>query len=334
LEFVKLQKNKIAFGTSFGRSEYNKTPEEIQKNKYLLNRFNHIALREKSTELENLFNLKKAEEIIDPTLMIDAQYWGKLSDGVSLAEAQEPYLLAYMLDLTENKINVLKYISSTLSLKIILIPDLDKRHRRVKHDLPLYKDEYTPEEFLYLYKNASFVVTDSYHGTCFATKFNKPFISIINRARGGLRYKLFDAIKVSSRLVDNPDDIYNNAQLFQPFDFSETNKIIQKKTDFAVTWLKDALSHNNSEEKFSENELYASSQVIELSRQLDELSTRVTHISKLAESNMKKNDHPHIDKQTTLKITSYFGGIVKKVNNERSKKLYLLGIPIYNKEHL
>lgn len=323
LEFVKLSKNKIAFGTSFGRSEYDKSPNEIQKDRCLLNRFNHIALREKSIELEKMFNLKDAEEIIDPTLMIDVAYWSKLSDDVYLQEAQEPYILAYMLDLNESKIPVLKYLSERLSLKLILIPNLDKRHRRVKHDLEIYKDEYTPEEFLYLYKNASFVVTDSYHGTCFATKFNKPFISIINRVRGGLRYKLFDAIKVSSRLVDNPEDVYNNDSLFQPFDFTETNEIIKEKADFAINWLKCALENNNSSEKFSENDFYTDEKIKELSMQIEELSVRANNIQKIAEQN--KHSEPTADvKNAPIYVQS------RNINDFTEEQLKL----IYIMEHL
>lgn len=323
LEFVKLSKNKIAFGTSFARSEYNKSPNEIQKDRCLLNRFNHMALREKSVELERMFNLKDAEEIIDPTLMIDVAYWSKLSDDVYLQEAQEPYLLAYMLDLNESKITVLKHLRDKLSLKLILIPDLDKGHRIFQHDLEIYKDEYTPEEFLYLYKNASFVVTDSYHGTCFATKFNKPFISIINRVRGGLRYKLFDAIKVSSRLVDNPEDVYNNDTLFQPFDFTETNEIIKEKADFAINWLKSALENNNSSEKFSENDFYTDEKIKELSMQIEELSVRANNIQKIAEQN--KHSEPTADvKNAPISVQS------RNINNFTEEQLKL----IYIIEHL
>lgn len=41
----------------------------------------------------------------------------------------------------------------------------------------LYND-CTPEEFLNLFMNASFVVTSSFHGTAFAINFGIPFISI------------------------------------------------------------------------------------------------------------------------------------------------------------
>ena len=39
----------------------------------------------------------------------------------------------------------------------------------------------TPEELIYVIKNAKFVVTDSFHGACLAVIFNKPFICLINK---------------------------------------------------------------------------------------------------------------------------------------------------------
>ena len=56
LIFVENQKKKIAFATSFGHDEYNEKETDIIKRKYLLKRFSHIALREKTANLcENIF---------------------------------------------------------------------------------------------------------------------------------------------------------------------------------------------------------------------------------------------------------------------------------------
>lgn len=307
LDFVELDKNKISFGTSFGRVEYNKLKNDIDNDNLLLNRFNHIALREKCPELcENMFNLQDAIEVMDPTLMINVDYYKSLAKGVILKEAEHPYILAYMLDLNKNKIDVLKYISKKLKLKLILIQNLDKRHIKIIPDLTIYKDEYTPEEFLYLYENASFVVTDSYHGTCFAIKFNKQFISIVNRVRGGLRYKLFDELGVSHKLVDNVDDIYNSEILFEQFDFDKTNAIIKEKSIFAIKWLKKALEDNNTCQKFSKNEIYLDKKIKNLSLELYNVKNKTT-----TESIIEK-------KRVNLGIFNF----VKKIEYKIKMKLY------------
>ena len=152
-------------------------------------------------------------------------------------------------------------MAKKLNLKIINVDNLDKKQRK---SLGLeYKKDYTPEEFLKLYKNATFVLTDSYHGTCFSVKFNKPFISIINTQRGKLRYKLFDTLHVSERIVPEPDEIYKKEYLLKPFDYTTTNSIIAQKADFAIKWLENALKYKMSASDF---------RIIELVHRLDDLS--------------------------------------------------------------
>ena len=36
-----------------------------------------------------------------------------------------------------------------------------------------------PQEFIKYFYHSNFIITDSYHGTCFALNFGKPFISVI-----------------------------------------------------------------------------------------------------------------------------------------------------------
>lgn len=258
LEFVDLSKNKIAFGTSFGEDKYNKSLPETKKDNYLLNRFNHIALREKTENLcNNIFNLPNAIEIIDPTLLISKTNWNILCQNVYLEEAQKPYLLAYILDNTFEKTDAIKYTANKLGLNIIYIPELNKNYRN-ECGLEPTRDEYSIEEFLYLYKNATFVMTDSYHGTMFATNYNKPFISVINTRRGAVRYKIIDTLKIKERVVAKPEDIYipENEYLFGSFNFTETNNIIEEKREFAINWLKNAIE-NNTSKKYSVQEEYS-----------------------------------------------------------------------------
>lgn len=191
LEFAGMLKNKIAFGTSFGHDAYKASENIIIKHRYLLDRFNHIALREKSENLcNNIFKID-AEEIIAPTLVLPRKEFEDLTKNVNL-QIPDKYLLTYTLDVSPELGSAIEYIAQKQSLKIINIGSLEPAHRKNSDLKCLY--DISPEEFLYLYEHASFVVTDSFHGTCFSVKFNKPFISLINNKRGGFRYKVFDKL--------------------------------------------------------------------------------------------------------------------------------------------
>lgn len=262
LDYVNILKNKICFGTSFGQDKYNVQTKQVLETKYLLHRFNHIALREKGENISNIFDLQNVSEVIDPTLMLPVQEYNKLSENVEF-ELPEKYLLTYTLDINKDKENVIQHIADKLNLEVLNIANPEEKHRR-KSDLN-YIENVSPELFLYLYKNASFIVTDSYHGSCFAIKFNKPFISLVNTNRGALRYKLFDKLKVKHRFVEKSEDVYNNDELLKPVDYTETNKIIEQESEYAINWLKNALENNNSSEKFSDYENYMDLKIKELS---------------------------------------------------------------------
>ena len=270
LDFVFNSKNKIAFASSFGHDKYNVEPKQIIETKYRLHRFNNIALREKGEKICNLLDLQQAVEVIDPTLILAVEKYKLLTKKCSLKETEKPYLLTYALDINPDKTNAIIYIAKKLKLNIIYIQPCWWKERK-NTSLKVYKESYTPEEFLYLYEHASFVVTDSYHGSCFAVKFNKPFISIINTKRGPLRYKLFDKLKMKHRFVESPEEIYNNDELLKPVDFTETNQIVEQESKFAINWLKNALENNNSKEKFSDFENYMDLKIKELSCQISSL---------------------------------------------------------------
>lgn len=268
-EFVYNSKNKIMFDSSFGHDCYPAPHDVIQKRKYLLKRFNHIALREKSDKLcKDIFDID-AVELIDPTLILPLKEFTILADSVKM-DLPEKYLLTYVLDLTPEKAKAINYIAEKLDLKIINIDNLDPRQRK---DCGLtYLKNYTPEEFLHLYKNATFVVTDSYHGTCFSTKFNKPFVSFINTRRGKLRYKLFSMLGLDERIFENPNMIYDNDVIYKDFNFTNANNIIAEKTEFAINWLKNALENNTS--KYSDIENYTDTALKDLATQIHRLKQK------------------------------------------------------------
>ncbi len=269
LDFVQNQKNKIAFATSFGHNEFIETPEITLKRKLSLHRFNHISLREKTPKLCNeIFDID-AVELIDPTLILPLSEFESLANSVTM-DLPEKYLLTYVLDLNPEKVKAIKYIAEKLKLEIININNLDPRGRK-KQDLTYLKD-YTPEEFLHLYQNAAFVVTDSYHGTCFSAKFNKRFISFINKKRGEMRYKMFSTLGLDERIFADPNMIYDNDIIYKDFDFTKVNNIITEKAEFAVNWLKNALENNTNQ--YSDIENYTDLAIKELATKVHELKLK------------------------------------------------------------
>lgn len=162
------ENKRIAFAPSFGRDfvpEYNK-----KKIKKYLSGIQHKSVREVSGEtiIKDLTGAS-SEVLVDPTLALDANEWStylKLNDI-----CDEKYLLAYFLDEPSEKAKkVINEISEKYGLKVIGLP-------YDTGDLSWGKniEDAGPREFAQLVKNASFVCTDSFHGTAFSLNFNIPF---------------------------------------------------------------------------------------------------------------------------------------------------------------
>lgn len=241
IPFARNKKLKVCFSTSFGNDSYKVQDERLLKNKAFLQRFDKIALRETPEHLvENVFDVK-ADEVIDSTLIASNKYFHELADSATQLEIEKPYLLTYTLDLNPEKEDVIVHIAKKLGLKIICIRNLQSRDRHYNPTKFSADRDYSPEEFCKLYKNASFVVTDSYHGSCFSIIFKKQFVSIVNIVRGRVRYAMFDSFGLTNCFYASPDEVYKTDDWMNPIDYKYVEKIINKKAKYARRWLAKAL---------------------------------------------------------------------------------------------
>ena len=74
------------------------------------------------------------------------------------------------------------------------------------------------------------MVTNSFHGTCFALIFNKKVLGITNSAKGDARFdsliKLFDIEKLT---VEKIEDIYEREELFCEYNFQNFLSVVEKE---------------------------------------------------------------------------------------------------------
>lgn len=241
LQFAHNDKLKIAFGTSFGHSEYPANEEKLFRDKLHFQRFNHLALRETPNNLiNNLFEVK-ATQVIDPTLVLPIKYYHKLADLAASLNLDKPYLLTYIFELDEEKAAAIKHVANKLGLHIINIPNANPA--KWKHhlfDLKVDKN-YAPEEFVRLFKEADFVITDAFHGACFSLLFQKKFISLVKYSPNFLRYNIFEKCGLLHRFYATASDVLNSDDWLNEVDYTQAHAIISKESKFAIRWLKRAL---------------------------------------------------------------------------------------------
>lgn len=238
LPFVEGDK-RIAYAASIGVSEL--LTDESEFMIPYIKEIPYVSVREKSaSELLQKYGCY-AQHVLDPTMLINSQEWTKHCKPYELK--YKNYILYY--DLVMNDSNLYKfaqYISKKLGLKIVnistKIKDLYKIDAKNLFDIG-------PLEFLWLIKNASFVITNSYHGMLFSVNFNKPFIisekSYGKRLISSRVVDFLNLVNLENRIIK--DDIFTVPNKLD-IDYTEVNKLVERKRKESINWLASALTNN------------------------------------------------------------------------------------------
>ena len=100
-----------------------------------------------------------------------------------------PFIASYILDMNPEKKKAIDCLASEKCLP-------------VKYVTASAQSDYSVEEWLSIFRDASYVVTDSYHGTVFSILFEKQIKVFINEERGADRfYTLFDELGINKCCV-------------------------------------------------------------------------------------------------------------------------------------
>ena len=196
LAFVPDGKRRVAFSSSF--STLTLPANRSCDYKRWLSKYAAISVREKSgiCIVKNLTG-KNAECTLDPTLVLDSVYWNAFADKANKTRSTKPYILVYILTYAVNpwsKINSL----------------LDELYETTGYDViqlgggvlsvPHYKniEACSPEMFVNLMREASIVVTSSFHGTAFALNFGKPLVAFYDEKGDDRVYSLLKELSLES----------------------------------------------------------------------------------------------------------------------------------------
>lgn len=227
-------KKRISYAASFGTEEFEYSLEMQKSCTELLKEFSAISVRESSgiKLLEDFFDVPqgKAVEVLDPTFLPSVETYREVLKHYPIAESN--YMFTYILDESEDKQKVVNSISKELNLKII----------SQKAQTGNYLKPIEPVElWLSRIANASFVVTDSFHGTVFSILFNKPFIVYVNPERGAARFKsLLSKFNLESRYIENSED-YNDSSLKRDIDWRIVNQLIETQKQASYNYLGNTL---------------------------------------------------------------------------------------------
>lgn len=163
---------------SYASSIVNMTDDELLSIKDKLEKFDYISCREQlAVERLNQIITKKSSKVIDPTLLLSSENWGKLAQPNKI---EKNYILYYSLKgyrYIRKDLIKLSNLSEKYDMQVIALAPLAP----VVHQKNVINfTDAGPVDFLTLIKNASLVVTDSYHGMLFSINFRKEFYYLKN----------------------------------------------------------------------------------------------------------------------------------------------------------
>ena len=232
LPFVE-NKNKIAYAVSLGATNPNNSQDK-EKYKAYLEKINAISVREKNAQkwIGELTD-KPVEICVDPTLLLSEQEWEPL---VGEREVKGKYILWYCMIYKKETRKIIEEISKKYKMPVYVLDAKEWSRRGLfLHKIKLAKNG-GPSSYLSLVKNAEMIITSSFHGSVFCSKFKKNFwyLNIHSHDTGDDRASfLLSQLDLKERFV-NKDEILDKNLLDMP-NYSNTEKIdkaIKKSFEF------------------------------------------------------------------------------------------------------
>lgn len=238
LDFDEFKGNKVSYAADSTIAEVSE--EHLAKLIRELGDFEKISVRNKHSQkfVETVIG-EKPPIVADPTLLWDFDELGRgyMSDS-------EPYILVYVLGKDINGSNrkaveEIKRVYGNLKVYAIVIPTM-------KFNICDYADkvfyDLGPEEWLDMIRNATFVYTDSFHGTLFSLKFHKPFLAYYAEEMRATRFiDLAERYQIGRYIVSSVDEIEAKGSLLQAPDFATIDQLIKEHRSFSIRFLEEAL---------------------------------------------------------------------------------------------
>ena len=227
---------RISYAASFGVDHWEYTEQQTEMCARLIRQFDAVSVRETAgiQLCKNYFGVE-AQQVLDPTLLLGKSDYEYLIENQPKEERQ---LLCYILDNTEDKKNVVDRLTSYYNYMVFSV------NNPKEHDGTAALEErkaYPVELWLGGFRDAKFVVTDSFHACIFSILFKKPFFVYANPMRGLTRFKsLLTLLGLEDRIIFSSNDI-TDEKLSNEINWNEVYDRLEKEKAKSFSFLQQAL---------------------------------------------------------------------------------------------
>ena len=214
---------------------YHISCDEKQKIRNWLMKFSAISVRERFAKNEIVTCIDKEVAIItDPTLLLSNTQWIDIVGYKNkITKMPDKYIISFVVNEHDEEMSkIYRHYREELKCPVYRIMLNTFRSKGVDKVIT----GATPFEFVNLIANASFVITDSFHGTAFSINFNVPFAFIGVPGNNDRMKELLENCKLEQRTLHKNN--YPKAEC----SFSEANKYLSKVRKENIKWIKNAIN--------------------------------------------------------------------------------------------
>ena len=221
----------ITYAASFGATTVAKLDKLGIKDTVagLLKKLDKISVRDaNSVEVVKDLTRNVPDKNVDPVLIYD--YSKHMPSSVNLKD----YMIVYTYPgriTDKNEINAIRAYAKSNGLQLVSIG----------HYFPWCDKTIVPHPFevLSYFKNATCIVTDTFHGSVFSIKFNKQFCTIVRGMNSNKLTSLLEQFDLSGRIAN---DVSKLAAIMEPkIDYAPVNKKIEEERERSIAYLKENL---------------------------------------------------------------------------------------------
>lgn len=239
LTFAPADSKKVAFASSFGVSEI----EDFLAPKYksLLNNIQYIGVREaQGVDLIKKITGRDVNKVLDPTFLLNKQEWNNFMVAYPKFSSSD-YIVIYQLSESPAIIALAHHIAAVKNIPIYRIC---KRAINVEENPGIINIlDAGPSEFLWLIKNASYVITNSFHGTAFSINLNTPFYTVLSKKKknNSRLESVLSLFGLSNQLLyDNME--MTSVDVNRPIDFDSVNTKMEVERSASLNFLTNVLN--------------------------------------------------------------------------------------------
>lgn len=234
LDFVKDDKKKISYSSSFGIARIDEEHRGIYKDN--LNKFKSLAVRESiGRDIIKELTGRDAKVVLDPVMLLSKEQW------LSLVP-RERKIRKYIFSYTNRDSQITDFFKTGFRLegmKHYVLSRYTKPRDFMSRSVSV-KYWMSPLEFISVISNAELVVTASFHCLAMSIVLNRPFVAILTGDKGKDERPLniLRALNLESRVLT---PTMTTTDIQKPIDWEEVNELIKDLKESSIDYLIKAI---------------------------------------------------------------------------------------------